>query len=161
MKGYSLIELTIVVGLVAILSIGISSVVLMNTITANRSRNTILIKEAGDYSLNQLKHLVRNARAIIACNSTNNTLSLQNLDGDTTLISLESPGEVGRIASNSGTYLTPAAITVQNFDLTCLPNSTNPQLIKFSFDSSLANSSVPEREKTTINFETSVEIRND
>lgn len=159
LAGYTLIELTIVVGLIAILAIGISSVVLMNTLTASRTRNLTHLRSSGDYSLNQLKTLVRNARSIDSCSSTTNTFSFTSYDGGTTLVALELDGTTGRIASGSGTYLTPDSVHVENFSVTCLPTSLDPKSIKLTFDSSIAGLS-PGRENPIIPFETSITLRN-
>lgn len=159
-KGYTLIELTIVVGLVAILAIGISSVVLMNTVTANRTRNLAHLRESGDYALGQLKQLVRNAKNIESCNSTTNTLTLIGQDGGSTEIALELESEIGRIASGSANYLTPSDITISALNLTCLPDDLEPTLVKVSFTASLATET-QSKESPVLNFETSISLRND
>lgn len=158
-KGYTLIELTIVVGLVAILAIGISSVVLMNTITANRTRNQTRLRTTGNYSLNQIKGLVRNAKSIDICDEAADSLTLTNFDGGTTNLSLELNGGVERIASNSGTYLSPADVAISDFTLTCLPTADAPNLIKISFSSTLSDRPAG-RENPVFFFETSVTLRN-
>lgn len=159
-QGYSLIELTIVVGLVALLGVGISSVVLMSLVTTKRTRNLTHVREVGDYATTQIKQLVRNSKRIEACDSANNTLTLRNQDGDTTLISTEIVGDYERIASGSGNYITPSDIKVESFSITCLPDDTNPELVKVRFDSQIASETLKPRENPLINFETSISIRN-
>jgi len=155
-KGYTLIELIIVVGLVSILSIGISSAVLINATTATRTKNITNLRAAGGYSLNTIKQLIRSSRSITACDS--DTISLQNQDGATTTISLELDNSVNRIASNSGIYLTPDDISIVNFTITCLPNNAEPTLIKLSFDTELATPTTT-KESPTLHFSTSVTPR--
>jgi len=155
--GYTLIELTIVVGLVTILAIGISSVVLMNTVTANRTRSLAHLRETGDYSLNQAKQLIRNAKTITSCNSTTHTLTLTNPDGGSTTLYLFFEEELGRIASNSGTYLTPNTINIKDFSLTCFPDDYEPSLIKINFT---AIPATPNATEPSLIFETSVSLRN-
>lgn len=157
-KGYSLIELTIVVGLVAILGVGISSVVLMSLVTTNRTRNLTHVRETSDYAILQIKQQVRNARSIVSC--TGNSLTLIGQDGGITTFSLETVGSYERIASNSGIYLTPSDIDIENFSLTCLPDETEPELVKLSFETQLASEGLRESENPLTNFETSITLRN-
>jgi type II secretory pathway pseudopilin PulG len=159
-KGFSLIELVIVVGLTSLLTIAITSVSITSIVGANRVRNLIKTRQAGDGALNQIQTSLRNARDISVCNSANNQLTMQNMDGGTTTLSLELTGELGRIASNSGSYLTPADITVTNFDLQCSPTDTEISLItvKFEVKSSIAGSR--SQDTPTIPYETTVQLRN-
>lgn len=154
-KGYTLIELTVVVGLLAILSVGISSVVLLNTVSVTRTRNLTHVRESGDFALNQLKQLIRNAKTIKTCNNSTNELTLVNQDGGyTKLLSEDS-----RIASNSGIYLTPSDISITSFGITCLPDETTPSLVKLIFTAQLAGDTSV-RTSPTLNFETSISLRN-
>ncbi len=157
-KGYTLIELVIVVGLVSILAIGISSAVLINATTAIRTKNTTHLRNVGDYSLSQLKQIIRSSRTISLCDSNTNTISLINQDGDTTSISIELDNDINRIASNSGIYLTPKETSITNFTITCLPTDINPTIVKISFDTQLATISTT-KESPTIHFTTSITPR--
>lgn len=159
-KGYSLIELTVVVGLVAILGVGISSAVLMSISTTIRNRATTHVRESGDYALNQVKQLIRNSKSILACDSNGNTLDILGLDGGTTSISLESAADSNRLASGSGQYLTPSDITLSSFSLTCLPSDTEVELIKLQFSAELSSQTAKDRENPLVNFQTSVSLRN-
>lgn len=156
--GYTLIELVIVVGLVSILAIGISSAVLINATTAIRTKNITHLRSVSDYSLSQLKQLIRSSRSITSCNSSANTLTIINQDGNTTTIALELDDGVGRIASNSGVYLTPADTTITNFSLSCLPTDIEPTLINLSFDADLSTTSTT-KESPTLHFNTSITPR--
>ena len=159
-KGYSLIELTIVVGLVALLAVGISSIVLSSIIQASRIRNQIKSRQAGDYALGQIQTLIRNAREISSCDSSNNTLSIINLDGRSTTFLLESVSGNTSIASNSGYYLTPTDVTVTNFDVSCSPNDITPNVVKLSFDLKRNLLSPKSKENPLIHYETSITLRN-
>jgi prepilin-type N-terminal cleavage/methylation domain-containing protein len=143
-RGFSLIELVVVIGLLALLMLAISGTMLMSVISSNRIRTATNIKQAGNYALGQIQTLVRNARSIESCSS--NTLIIQNLDGgQTTFAVLDN-----HIASGSA-YLTPDNLIVPFFNMTCEP-AVSPSLVKISFD---LQDSV-----TTLHFETSVSLRN-
>lgn len=157
--AFSLIELTVVIGLISLLTLAISASLLANLMASNRLRNTTTIKQAGNYVLDQFQTLLRNAKTIDSCDSSVNTISITNLDGYTTSLTTEPIGTNTAIASNSGVLLTPSSLNVSNFSLTCYPTNTAPQLVSISFD--LANPSiVHSRESRTLHFETSVNLRN-
>lgn len=159
--GYSLIELTIVVGLVAILAVAISSIVLVSVIQSTRIRNQIRTRQTGDYALTQMQTMIRNARAVSNCDSVNDSISLVNADGDSTTFATELVGASTHIASNSGTYLTPDDVTVaDSFNLDCSPSDTEVELVSISFDLSPTASSGRSLEAPPIHYATSVELKN-
>lgn len=156
-SGFSLIELVVVIGLLSLLILAITSTSLMSVISSNRIRTTTKVKQAGNYALDQISTLIRNSKAITACDDVQETLTLINQNGDQTTFSIEND----KIASNSGTYLTPDNLSVANFDFTCLPDTTNPNFIKLSFD--LKETLIIDRQSSnpTLHFETSTSLRNE
>lgn len=177
-KGFSLIELTVVVGLLSILILAISSTMLMSVISSNRIRTTTKIKQAGNFALDKIQSMLRSAKSIVSCDSENFTISIINPDGGETLIANELISEVdevqiSRIASNSatflteydlasksGVYLTPSSVDTTSFQITCEPNDISPNLVKVSFD--LKDIYVTKAiENPLLHFETSINLRNE
>lgn len=158
-KGFSLIELTVVIGLLSLLMLAITTTMLMSMITGNRIRTATKVKQAGSYALTQIQSMIRNAKAISLCDSSAASLTLTNLDGGSTQIIAESDGTNVRIASGSGTYLTPENLSTYNFSLVCQPSDTEPNLVNLSFDlkDSLNSGAV---DNPLVHFETSVNLRN-
>lgn len=168
-KGYSLIELTVVVGLTSILAIAITAIMMSSLLSSSRVRTLIKIRQAGDLALTQVQQLVRNAKSIDECsssneNSTNDYLVLTSQDGEQTTIQTEeiTPGFY-KIASTSAVrtrYLNTEDVPAQSFNLTCEPSDTNTTLVKVSF--ALVNETASGRpfDSPTVNFETSIELRN-
>jgi len=159
-SGFSLIELIIAIGLVAILMLAISSSLLMNIISSNRIRNMTKIKQAGNYALDQIQSIIRNSKDITLCNAT--TVSVINQDGTSSTITLTS----NRLATNADIYITPANLDVDATTLfTCLPNDTTStttektNLIKISFTLREINIAV-NKENPILQFETSINLRN-
>lgn len=158
--GFSLIELTVVVGLASLLSLAIASVLLTSVVSTNRLRNSTKIKQAGNYTLDQIQGLLRNAKSVEVCDSSSGSITITNPDGATTTLGTESDGTLTRIASNSGIYLTPPRLQVSNFSLYCEPSDSYPNLVRLAFD--LTNPSVVStRESRTLHFETAVNLRNE
>lgn len=155
-KGTSIIELVVVIGLISLLALAMSAIMLTTIVSSNRIRRVTQIKQAGDYVINQFQLLIRNARYIESCNSTTNTLTTVNPDGNSTNIMLQS----GRIASNSGIHITGNNLLVTNFSITCEP-ATNPVVVKLEFDLTQRTSSGNARENSTLHFETTTNLRNE
>lgn len=159
-SGFSLIELTVVIGLLSLLTLAISTIMLTSILSSNRVRNVTKVKQAGNYALDQMQGLLRNAKSVPLCDSQNASISLTSPDGGTTLLASESDGTYTRIASGSGIYLTPADTQVTSFSLVCEPSDADPSLVKFSFDlrSTLSTKTT---ENPLLHFETSVNLRNE
>lgn len=154
-KGFSLIELIVVIGLLSLLMLAISSTMLMSMVSSNRVRTVTKVKQAGNYALGQIQNMVRGAKIISLCDSTDESITLINLDGGETQIFLESE----RIASNSGFYLIPDNLTVTNFNLTCNPDDLEPHFIDISFDLR-DNQTTQSVQSPLLHFATSINLRN-
>jgi prepilin-type N-terminal cleavage/methylation domain-containing protein len=155
-RGFSLIELVVVIGLLSLLLLAISSTSLMSVISSNRIRTATKVKQAGNYAIDQISGLLRSSKNITSCSSTEDSITFVNLDGgETTIYS-----EINKIASGSGLYLTPNNLSVTNFNLECLPDTITPTLIKLSFD--LRDNIETSRPSSNplLHFETSVNLRN-
>lgn len=158
--GFSLIELIIAIGLIAMLMLAISSSMLMSIISSNRIRNLTKIKQAGNFALDQIQGIIRNAKDITICNSS--TVTVVNQDGTTSTISLIS----NRLATNIDTYITPANLDVDATTLfNCQPNDTTStsvektNLIKIAFTLKDLNIEAS-KENPVLQFETSINLRN-
>ena len=154
--GFSLIELTVVIGLLSLLVLTITSTMLMSMVSSNRIRTATKIKQAGNYALGEIQFLLRNSKSITTCDSSSATISFIGQDGGSTEILLESD----RLASNSGVYLTPDSATVSNYVLSCSPSDTEPSVVKVSFDLKSSVSTTRASENPLLHFETSISLRN-
>lgn len=168
-KGYSLIELTIVVGLTSILAIAIAAIMMSSLLSSTRIRTAIKVRQTGDQALSQLQQLIRNARAVDLCVSDdptpeNDYLIVTGQDGNQTTIETE---EIAtgyyRIASSSAIttyYLNTDDTPASAFNLTCLPSDAAPTLVRVSFTLTNSASSARPFENPNIIFETSAALRN-
>lgn len=159
-KGFSLIELIVVIGLLSLLMIAISSTMLMSIVSSNRIRTTTKVKQAGGYAIGQIQSMVRSAKSISTCDATTPSLTFVNQDGGTTNLFTQNDGANVRISSNSGVYLTPVNVSTTNFSITCEPSEDDPSLIKFSFYLQDTRS-VESTQNPILHFETSVSTRNE
>ena len=162
--GFSLIELTVVIGLLSLLVLAISSTMLMSILSSNRIRTITKLKQAGNYAISQMQDMIRNSKSVVDCVSspTDNYLTIIGQDGGETTYDNESDDNgYTHVASNSGYYLTPDNTDLgSSFSLSCDPPDATPTLIKISFDLQNAGGTGTPAQNPTLHFETSVNLRN-
>jgi prepilin-type N-terminal cleavage/methylation domain-containing protein len=161
-SGFSLIELTVVIGLLSLLILAISSTMLMSIVSSNRIRTITKVKQSGNYALGQIQGMLRSAKSVTSCvpntvDPSNPSVTFINPDGGETQFLLE----VDRISSNSGIYLTPENIEASSLNLTCEPTTTEPTLIKVSFDLMNKLTTGQSINNPILHFETSINLRNE
>lgn len=164
-KGFTLVELVIVVGLTAILTIAITAIIMSSLLTSNRIRTLVDVRQSGSYAISQIEKMIRGAQSMpsSAC-TTANAITINNFDGDDTTFSLVNVGGVDKIASVSATkpstyYLTPDGMEVENFSITCTP-LVKPTSVKVSFTIKNISSSTRPFENASVDFQTSIRPRN-
>ncbi|MEP7167384.1 MAG: type II secretion system protein [Candidatus Woesebacteria bacterium] len=172
-NGYTLLELLIVIGLTVILLITATSLFFTTFIGGGKTASAEYTKQAGQNALNQMTYLIRNARKLTTnvagqtCAGSMDSIGLINQDGGTTVLQLDSSG---KIASNSGIFLTPTDLSVVNgaFDFTCSPTNYgtdqwdgSPPRITISFSLQKGVNGVDKaRDIVTIPFQSTITMRN-
>lgn len=167
-SGYTLIELIVVVGIVVIILIAATSLFYTTLIGGGKTASSEAVKQAGQYALNQMGYFLYNARKLVPNNETLTcaqgmvSLAMQNQDLGITTFSATNVGGFVRIASNSGTYLTPGNITVSvgpTFNCT-QPISGAPIVqISFTLQKGVVGIDKP-RDIISIPFTTQATLRN-
>lgn len=160
-RGFSLIELIVVIGLLSLLMLAISSTMLMSIVSSNRIRTTSKIKQAGNFAMGEIQGMLRSAKSITSCNSTTSTITFVNPDGGTTTINTALVDTTTSIASNSGVYLTPPTANVTSFTIGCEPSDSEPTLVNLSFDLKDSLTTRKTIENPLLHFETSISLRNE
>lgn len=166
-NGFSLVELIVVVGLTAILAITITAISMSSLLSSSRVRNLVKVKQTGDYALTQMQQLIRNAKTIVECSDTGTTddyIIITGQDGGVSTIQTEliatNEYKIASVSGGISRYYNSEEIPANSFDLTCTPTSTNPDLVKVTFTLSNNTQSSRVYDKSTVDFETSIEIRN-
>lgn len=165
-KGFTIIEIIIVSGLSIMLMLTISSLFMTFMIgNANANMRKTVYAE-GNYALNQMSFLIRNATSITCTTTPNPVVTLTSIDGGQT--AFKKMGTVGnyRIASESAVThfpnggflnLTSSEVDVTSFGFTC-PNAGDAKYIGIDFQlrhkGSSGTSAVEE------NFKANVLVRN-
>lgn len=155
-KGFTLIEILVVIGVLAIIVV-VGSTSFFNLLKGSMKTRTInLVKQNGDYALAIMERMIRNAQKIdSACTSSMDEISITNPDGGSTTFSCtDNP-----ISSNSAKLISDQ-ITVNNCFFDCQEGGYfNPDVVTIDFTLSTGDPTQPE-EYATINFKTTVVLRN-
>ncbi len=131
-RGFTLIEVLISVGILAVVSTLITQV-LFTTTRVNKKVGTLEnVKSSGEFALGVLERLIRDAVAVeTVCDAaevTTPSAVFRNADNATTTVTCVSDGTAARIASVSATgtisYLTDGSVTLSaSGDFSCADNS--------------------------------------
>lgn len=119
-RGFTLIEVLIVVTLSIMLMLTASALFLTFLVGGARSTNSQLVKNEGKYALSQIEFLLRNSLLILpnansqTCEASMDEIVLKGYDNSTTRLfkELDSTDNKYKIASNSGVYLTSGSVDI-------------------------------------------------
>ncbi len=174
-RGYTLIELIIAVAIIA----GLGTVLAQSLFTTTRSSTKVErltdVKQGGEYALNVIERITRNARSLTAVCSESGTTptasaTITSPDGYETTFTCALSGTVTRIASVSafGTqYLTSSSVTLggatcdaDSLVFYCTSIADVPKSLKVTFQLLQKGSPVDQFEKASTTFQTSIGLRN-
>lgn len=165
MRGFSLIEIIISVGVLAVVGTLLSHVFFTTTRTATKTDRVNDIKENGEFAIEIMTRLIRNAKSIDSSNctgSSTNTLLINNPEGTITTFSCPN----NRIASESVSlteYLTNENVSADCSTLlfTCLSQPGAPPTVNISFSlDQVGPTPIDQFERARRSFQTSVTLRN-
>jgi prepilin-type N-terminal cleavage/methylation domain-containing protein len=125
-KGFTLMEIIISVGILAIVATLLSQVLFTTAHVNNKTEILTDIKQDGNFALDVIGRMVRSAKSIDACNA--GTLQITNPDNNKTTFKCATGGNAARIASDSGSpnppYLTGGNVTLSSAgDNNCILSS--------------------------------------
>jgi prepilin-type N-terminal cleavage/methylation domain-containing protein len=173
-RGFTLIELLVVISVSVILGIAAAGLFFTTLIGNTKKEVLTRVKDEGDYAINQMEFLLRNAIALVpdpefplspVCEQAMQRISFRSIDeGITTLYTYED-NNVKKIASKSAKAVNPVFLSSDSVSLSgltfhCEQSSTNfGSYVTITFamqkDSPDTNRPTPVRE----DFTTSVNIR--
>lgn len=168
-RGFSLIEIIVSVGVLAVVGTVLSQVFFTTTRTATKTGRVNNIKDNGEFALEIMSRLIRNAKNIVPSSCTGSaTSSLSLIHPENTQTDLNCLTDSGntRIASVSGSsteYLTDENISVDCSTLlfTCLSQPGSPPTVKITFTlDQVGPTPVDQFERARRSFQTSVTLRN-
>lgn len=181
LKGYTIIELLVVVSLFVLISVVASS--LFFNVMKNSSKTRVMteVKQNGDFAMTTMIRMIRNAREIVTdlypCASFPEMASLQIRNPDNGLTTFEfcgaSDGDLiaSRSANASGHYLTCAEGRLTNDKIRLVSGTgsfscyegdeLSPAWVEIRFDlTQVGSANLRPEEEAAIHFENTVALRN-
>jgi len=164
-KGFTLIEILVVIGVLAIIVV-VGSMSFFNLLKGSMKTRTIsLVKQNGDYALAIMERMIRKGEIIEnteapprECESGMSKLKISNPDGRETEFSCE--GDT--ISSNSASLISnQVKVANGNCSFNCQRTSIfEPDVVTINFTLSQAQTGVRPEEEASIVFKTTVVLRN-
>lgn len=168
-RGYTMMELIMVVGIVALLSLTATALLLASLSGTGKASALAVVKQNGDFAIGVIERLVRDGMGVscttvagfdeLTVTDANGTTTFK-VENDTSLVPA-----VPRIASNSASfpqnYLTSEKIQASNFQCTHAAGSDGvPDVVFASFHLTVGNPGVDRPSDVAQDtFETRVSLR--
>ncbi len=153
LKGYSLIEMLVVIAIFSVLSVLVAQGILLSVRNVKRSENTIKVRQDVDNAVGIMERQLRNATSI-SCPSNARVVYMP--PSRSTAETIECDGGAIRWRLNP---LTSDIVNIKNCNIfTCSPTSTNPETITININAEAGSSS--SIEVGEINIQTEIKPRN-
>jgi prepilin-type N-terminal cleavage/methylation domain-containing protein len=127
-KGFSLIEILVVIGLFALIGIVTTQAVLTSLKGSRIVDSEANIRQNVNYAMNVIERNLRNAKSITTPCPNNGAINYQDQDEMAQSISLVTSGNEGYIAINGTNRLTSPQVRVTAFTVTCSPVANPSQI---------------------------------
>lgn len=167
-KGYSFIELLVVITMIAILGTITTEAFILGIRAQAKSETLKEVKQNADYMGQVIEQMIRNSAEIeeSQCNINNQQLTLESLDG--TLTTFDCSEQF--MASNSGEFPEPTIgakissnrvkVETCNFRVICPTPPTSPKYVYLNFTVAQAGSDeLPIEKKAWIEYQNTVSLR--
>jgi len=163
-KGYSLLELLIVIALVGTIGVITSQVFIIGLRSQAKSEILKEVKQNGDYALQVMDTIIRNAVNIdeASCNANTQDITITTSDGASVTFDCTTP----RIASVSGDpsitlYLTSSKVSVSscNIRVVCPTPPTSPKYVFFNYTISQVGTQLAKEQQASVEFQSTVSLR--
>lgn len=162
-RGFTLVELLVVVTILA--TVGVLATNMFFQILKGASKTEVLkrVKQEGNYALSVIEKMSRNALEVedmksVCDGNYRSSLTIKNQDEATTSFSCTGT----TIASNSAD-LTSSQVRVSsdcNQFIKCTQTGSAPAVVEIKFSLSQAGSPTRPEEKASVDFQTTVSLRN-
>ncbi len=156
MKGFTLMELVVVVAVMAVALAATAGLFTQSFRSGSKTEKIVLVEENMRQSMDIMERMIRNASKIESvgggvCPGSGQSLTILNTDNDTTIFSLSD----GQIASN-GAALSGDKVVVESLQFQCIRNSGAPDKVEINTQ---ARADVDE-EGDIVEYTRNVDLRN-
>jgi len=169
--GFTLIELLVVVAILATVGIVSANMFFQTLKGSTKAELTKQVKQEGDYAISIMEKMIRNAKSVESnCLSTGvvgSSIMIKNPDQEITTFECTGSGDEAHIASSSATATVTRLTTNKVKVLSdcgqfvkCTQSGPSPPVVEVKFSLSQLGSPTRPEEQATVNFQTTVSLRN-
>ena len=173
-QGFTLLEIMVSIGIVAIMGVLISQIFFTTTRSNAKAEVLKNVKQNGDFAAELMGRMIRNANAITTTcadtGSTTTSITLTNPNGGSTAFGCLLDGTVMRIASTSAgrtDYLTDSGLTLGGVDcngaslsFVCTAPAGQPTTVAITFRLAQKGTPPDQFDRASASFQTTAAIRN-
>lgn len=171
-RGFTLLEMAISVGIIAIMGSVIAQIFFVTTKSNTKVEIEKDVKQNGDYAVAVMSRMIRTAQDVTSTCSDSGTsaasITILNPDNGITTFSCDETTGVARIASSSAAetvYLTNTTValgrscSLSHLTFICTSVSGIANHVDLSFDLTQQNVSPDQTQQSSLSFQTSVTLR--
>lgn len=157
-KGFTLIEMLVVVSLVGLVSIIASGFLIVSLMSSSKANITKEIRQSGNYALSVMEGLILGSVSV-GCSSPN-IITVKDNYGNQTSFICEEGGKISSSSALATVNLTGDNVTVSGCNFTCPLISGLPPKVHIEYTLNKGDAASRPSEKATIKFETEVISKN-
>lgn len=162
-KGFSLIELLVVIVLIGTIGIIVSQVFVITIRSQAKSEIIKEMKQSGDHAMAVMESMVRNAVDIpqTSCNTNTQAFSIINPDGYTTTFDCSSGTNIASIGAQTLSLTSgKAAVSSCTFRVVCPSPATSPKYVFLTFTlTHVGGSAIAQELQASEDFQATVALR--
>jgi prepilin-type N-terminal cleavage/methylation domain-containing protein len=158
-KGFSLIEVLVVITIFAVLGVLVTQSVVLTLIGSRKSESIVHARENLDYSLNVIERHIRNAGAIISTSPDNYAIIYVDQNGKTSSFSCNDMQSDDSFVASGSARLTNDSVKVTDCSFIWTPGiGGSPDLVQISM--TMADSSATGVQGSSVTSTMQIHLRN-
>ena len=155
-KGFTLIEMLVVSGIMALFALTVVSVFLSTVRGGSKAQLLQVVHRDGDFALARMAAMIRNGSEA----DCSGAFTIINPDGGISSFTLVEDDSINRIASNSSEFLTGKVAKTSGLSFSCYEGDLGNQVVTIRFTLTAGGEVGAQlQEKVVQNFSTSVATR--
>ena len=165
--GFTLIELLVTVAILGTAGVIAANMFFQTLKGVSKAEIEKIVKQEGDYTISVMERMIRNSKNVVdadsVCDDSDRAnITITNQDDSTSFFECAGSGDNAHIASNSA-RLTSNKVRVSsdcNSFVKCTQLGSAPPVLEIKFNLSQAGSPTRPEEQASVNFQTTVSLRN-
>lgn len=156
-KGFTIIELLVVMGIFLAVSAVLGGIIFSVFRGSEKTATLDQVRQNGDYAISLMARDIRNtAKLTSTCSPSMSTISVETTDRRTVTFACNAPTSL----TANGVPITNDKVSVRSCSFACTPSPNQPPTVRIRFTLNEAGGVTFVEKKASVDFETSVTLRN-